>query len=711
MNVGDRNYLKTVEVMCSTGHLITVAIILTLISGLSAGDWRGFHGLEKEGRCDSAIGPLNWSSSQCVVWKTAIPGRGHSSPILSGSQVYLTTAYERSQLSSLQKVWKYTIFALTLFFTLIAVKIAVQSLEAKKKIKEVLQHLRFFVFVLLLSGVTIVIFFGFYLLNLDDDPARAWLTSMIVMLSCLMISLIFIPLRSCKYLVASLLSLMFAFPAFLTLRHKDLVCGFSSFKGLIMIITLLSPLVVGLALLMGYLLSHRRQSRTILNLDNVKKDRSEKWHFWGTGSIGFLVSLTLFFLLLYRAADYQMPDSIIWHNRFRPDVSWWCISLYAILVLVTIAGCFWKSVRLGILRRFPLQEVFLVLALALGVAFFIDVNFVERQEESVRAVICLDRDNGTVRWICEGLLGQKGRGESRVVTHASPTPVTDSERIYGYFGKDGLMCVNSQGKLLWKKTEPMFHSKFGVGTSPVLKDNVLIVVKDEKETDKVLSYITAFDCLSGQPLWEKKRRSHKVDAGYSTPLIKTLNGREVVIVHGWYDIKGYDLKTGQELWSYPINHEGRHLVASMVSDAKRLYVTGAKKVTALDLSKFGTKDDPFVWFSPIQHEKSSTPVVFDGLLFLVTEAGIAFCLDAETGEVTWKERLQGRYFSSVVAMGNKIFFTNESGQTTVVANDRKYEQLAINRMGESVYASFAPMGDQFFVRTSKNLYCIQADRQ
>jgi len=83
-------------VRTNTKHLLTVAVALMTISSLSADEWRGFRGLEKDSHCDSATGPLCWSSSQNVVWKTAIPGRGHSSPILSGNKVYLTTTYEKS---------------------------------------------------------------------------------------------------------------------------------------------------------------------------------------------------------------------------------------------------------------------------------------------------------------------------------------------------------------------------------------------------------------------------------------------------------------------------------------------------------------------------------------------------------------------------------------------------------------------------------------
>ena len=223
--------------------------------------------------------------------------------------------------------------------------------------------------------------------------------------------------------------------------------------------------------------------------------------------------------------------------------------------------------------------------------------------------------------------------------------------------------------------------------------------------------IIAFDCLSGKRLWEKERESHKVDAAYSTPLIKSINGRQVVIVHGWYDIKGYDLKTGQEMWSYPMLHEGKHLVASLVFDAERLYVIGAKQIRALELSRLGTDSKPLVWSSLIEGEKSSTPVVVNGLIFLVTESGLAFCLNAKSGNILWEKRLGGRYYSSAITMANRILVTNEYGQTTILAVEKEFRKLAKNDLDESVYATFVPAGEQLFVRTTKYLYCIQENKQ
>ena len=691
-------------------YLLGVFVVLTAISGLSADDWRGFRGLEKEGRCDSATGPLNWSSSQNVVWKTAIPGRGHSSPILSGNDVYLTTTYKSDQLFPIEIIWDYAIFILTLLFTMAGMSFAIQGLKVKqRKIEQVRQHVRFFLFVLFLVGVITVVLFGRNLLDLDGRPMQSWLTSIMLVLCCLALSPLLVPLKSRQQLLTSLLSLTFTVPAFIAFKHKGLVFAFGSLEDLIVTVALVLPLVFGFTLLTAYFLSGKRQSAMIESRDDAGQRRPVILHFVLTGSIGLVVALMPFFLLLYRAARYEMSDSLISYDRIKPNVNWWCIAFYVVIVLVTITGCFRKSARSGDRKKLPLQGVFFVTALALGAVFFIRISLVERPKEFVRAVICLNRDNGEILWTCEGLVGQaKARG--RTVTHASATPVTDGERIYGYFGVDGLMCVSPEGELLWKKTEPMFYSKYGAGTSPVAKDNVLIVVSDVRKPEKSLSSIIAFDCITGEPLWKKERKSHKAYAAYGTPLIKSLNGRQVVIVHGWHDIKGYDLKTGQELWSYPMTHEGRHLVASLVSDAEHLYVMGAKQVRALDLSKLGTGSDPLLWSRTIAGEKGSTPAVAGGLLFLVTESGVAFCLEARTGRTLWEKRLGGRYYSCVVTMGDQALFTNESGQTTIVAIDKEFRQLAKNSLDEPIYASFALVGDQLFVRTAKYLYCIQAGK-
>jgi len=693
--------------------LVVVSFFFLAAPTPRADDWCGFHGLEKEGRCDSATIPSTWSSSHNIAWKTAIPGRGHSSPIVSGDAVYVTTAYENVHVSAVTSAWHYSVFGLSLMFAITGINFVVQKFGVGARgAVSVGQYVRLFVFTQFFIGIMVVSLFGRRLLNPGDAIARQWLVSVVMVLSCFAVSSLLVPLRSRQQLTVALLSCAFAVLVFVTLKHRELGFDLSSLKGLSFLVAAVSPLVLGLGLCMAYFVSRGRHSTVMESGNGTGADHREVWYLILTGITGGLAALLPFFLLLFRAADYRMPDSYVWDTRVGPDLSWRWIAIYVTLVTCTTAAGFWRLVRVqgGAARKLPWQQAFFLAAPSLGLVYFVGTGVAEGPKESVRAVVCLDPDNGEIRWTCEGLTAPP-RAESRIVTHASATPVTDGERIYAYFGEDGLMCVNPEGDLLWKMTEPIFQGKFGVGDSPVVKDDVLVIVSDMKEPDELPSSIITFRGVSGKRLWSKSRKPHEVDAAYSTPLIRSLNGKQVVFVHGWYDIKGYDLETGQELWSYPVIHEGKHLVASMVSDGDRLFVIGAREIRALAFSKLGAGSDPLVWSTPLRGEKCSTPVVVDGLLFLVTETGTACCLDAVTGELLWKERLKGRYFSSVVAAGDKVFFTNQVGVTTVVAIDREFRLLAVNTLGESVYASLVPTQGRLFARGTKHLYCIREDKE
>ncbi|MBN1506425.1 MAG: PQQ-binding-like beta-propeller repeat protein [Sedimentisphaerales bacterium] len=689
--------------------LTTAVILLTAISGVCGDDWPGFRGLERQGCCGSAAGPLHWSPTQNVAWKTPIPGRGHSSPIVSGDAIYLTTAYERARSDPIRSILLYATSAVALVLMMAGIYSIPRSVRAEHGLRDrIWRYARLLLFVQLLVGVAVVTLVGRHLLNPGGDVARQRLISVALALSCVMLVSLSAPARSRWYLATGLFSCVFMIPAYLTLRQAGDVFAVGSAKDAIGAVIAVSPLLLGLVLLAIHLVRRRQEAPGRNHEDTASRGLSVQ-HFLATGSIGFLAGVAPFFLLLYRAADYHMPDSYVWDTRVQPDIGWWWVGVFATLSSAALAGCMWRLVRCKPVTTSSLQQVFFVAALALAALSPMRAGLLEKPREFIHAIVCVHPKNGEVLWVCEGLVGPP-MVESRIATHASATPVTDGERVFGYFGEDGLMCASSTGELLWTRKEPIFCSKFGVGTSPVLKDNVLVIVSDTRESDRSPSFIVAFDATSGQCLWKKERRCPILDASYATPLVRSWNGRQVVLVHGWYDVKGYDLQAGEELWCWPMLHKGRHLVASLVSDAERLYVTGAKQVVALDLSRFGTGGDPILWSTPIAGEKSSTPVVVNGRMFLVAENGMAFCLETQTGKMLWKQRLGGAFLSSVVAVADRVLFTSESGYTTVAAVGGEFRQLAKNTLNEPVYASLVPMANRLLARTAKGLHCLEDDR-
>jgi outer membrane protein assembly factor BamB len=127
---------------------------------------------------------------------------------------------------------------------------------------------------------------------------------------------------------------------------------------------------------------------------------------------------------------------------------------------------------------------------------------------------------------------------------AASTPATDGERIISYFGSCGVFCYDLSGKELWKFEMPAAATVggFGTGTSPVLVDGTVVVVRDEMKDSKIF----ALDAASGSRKWEKKRQSM---ASFGTPAIwDTPDGKQIVSA-GFAKLIGYDLKTGDEKWS------------------------------------------------------------------------------------------------------------------------------------------------------------------
>lgn len=671
-----------------------------------ASDWCGFRGLEKDGRSDAATVPLTWSPLQNVAWKTVIPGRGHSSPILAADAVYVTTGYPRVSDSSVRNTLAYALLALAVSSGVMGVGAALRTVHPNRSGKDaVVQCARFFLFHLLLLGILVVVLYGPRLLNPDDENLRDWALSILVVLLCLILTWLVTSVRARQQFVAGIFSFVLAAVALLILPDRKLLFALGSMQGVVATGVCLLPLVLGVVALVAHRIGCARPSVGWPNQNESGPNRVVLWHYVIAAAAGYMTTLVLCFLILYRAAGYQMPDRHVWNDRVAADISNWWVAAGCVLL---VAGSAFSCWRFACHRRGQSRwhTAFPAVVLSMGILFAIHVMLGEGRREFVRAVVCLDRQGGRILWTCEGLEGRT-HARSRTVTNATPTPVTDGQRIYAYFGADGLMCVDTAGQLLWKNAEAMPASRFGVATSPVLKDNVLVVVRDVETSSQIPSSITAYDALSGKRLWRQERKSHKSFDGYSTPLVRLCAGEPVVIVHGWFDVRAYDLITGAELWTYPVTHEAKHLVASPVCDDERLYITGATNLIALDLSKLGTDSDPVVWSTPVAGEKSSTPVVVKGLLFLMTEIGSVICLDAQTGQVQWSERLKGRFYASAIAAGDKVLLTNEAGRTTMVAVDRKYRLLATNDLEGSMYASMAPRGDHLFVRTTECLYCLE----
>ena len=103
-----------------------------------------------------------------------------------------------------------------------------------------------------------------------------------------------------------------------------------------------------------------------------------------------------------------------------------------------------------------------------------------------------------------------------------------------------------------------------------------------------------------------------------------------------------------------------------------------------------------------------SPLLVGDELYIVSDAGIATCLDALTGAIHWRARLDGNYSASPVLADGRIYFLNEEGLATVVAPGKEFRKLATNSLDGATLASIAVSAGSFFIRTDRYLYRIGA---
>ncbi len=325
-------------------------------------------------------------------------------------------------------------------------------------------------------------------------------------------------------------------------------------------------------------------------------------------------------------------------------------------------------------------------------------------------VFSLDRETGKILWEKTAHEGTVFDHRSRRGSYAAPTPVTDGERVFAYFGSEGVYCYDFSGTLIWKKSLGGIGTMgMGVGTSPVLYRNLLILLCDQ-EFDGKDSFLVALDKETGGELWRVKRQ---VGVSWATPVVVSANERVELIASGNEFIISYDPETGREWWR--MTGLKSHAIATPVVKGDLVILSSgfpAKTIKAVRLGGSGNLDDTdrILWTYNKGTAYVPSPILYGDFVYLMSDAGILTCLEAETGRVVYEG---GRvpvattfYGASPVAFDGKILLTGDDGDTFVIRAGRTHEVLGTNSIGEPSRTSIAIAGGRLFIRGEKHLFCI-----
>lgn len=331
-------------------------------------------------------------------------------------------------------------------------------------------------------------------------------------------------------------------------------------------------------------------------------------------------------------------------------------------------------------------------------------------------VHCFDLKSGEKLWEREAHTGRPTVPRHPKSSYAAETPATDGERLFVLFGDLGLYCYSLEGDLLWMRTiEPkQTNMDYGAAASPVVHDDQVFVVYDNKEA----SWIAAFDTRTGEENWRTLRDE---TMSWATPFVWENELRTEIVVPGQKFNRSYALD-GEELWRFdgdmsilvipsPFAAHGLcYLSSGYVGDAHRPTFAirpGASGEIAQD-GKF--EECEFIeWYQPKASPYNTTQIVYGDYLYTVYDQGFMTCHNALTGEEVYgKNRFKpkGSFTSSPWAYDDKIFCLGENGRTYVIKAGPDFAILNTNALDELCIATPSVVGGNLLIRTLTKVYCI-----
>jgi outer membrane protein assembly factor BamB len=332
-------------------------------------------------------------------------------------------------------------------------------------------------------------------------------------------------------------------------------------------------------------------------------------------------------------------------------------------------------------------------------------------------VLCLDLKTGKVIW---NELAHRGVPATTIHiknSYASETPVTDGERVYAYFGNQGVYCYTLDGKQVWKKEIEPHKMRYGWGTaaSPVIHQDRLYIVNDNDED----SYLLALNAATGD---ENFRVARDEKSNWATPYIWKNRQRTELVTPGTKRNRSYDLE-GRLLWelggmssitiALPYAYDDLLYISSgyVLDKVKPVYAIRPGASGDITLADETTSNDYVAWCNKTAGPYNPTSLLYHGILYVLYDQGFFAAYDPKTGEEIYKKQRipDGKAFtSSPWGYGDRVFCLNEDGVTFVMKTGKDFEILHTNTLADDDMSMATPatVGNRLLLRTAARLYSI-----
>lgn len=390
-------------------------------------------------------------------------------------------------------------------------------------------------------------------------------------------------------------------------------------------------------------------------------------------------------------------------------------------------GLLWRTEVPGLGHSSPIiwkDRIYLATAVpqsgkpSLRIGYYGDIRPAKDDEEQRWLIQCFDKKSGEQKWERTIRTAKPGTVRHEKASHANTTLVTDGKRLIAFFGADGLYCLDMKGKLKWQKDLGKINVTWrsigwGYSSSPALyKDRIALQCDDPKDP-----FIAALNLDDGKEIWRTSRKG-ACENSWASPLIYAGGARTQVVANGYPYIVSYDLETGKEIWRLrgggdipiptPFVADGLIVISNAHGGKAPLFAVRPTAQGDISLEGGATSNDFVAWSAPNGGSYISTPIVYNGYIYLANFNGVLRCYDFKTGEKMYEERLgsDAACSASLVAADGKIYCATEQGVVHVLKAGPRLEALAKNDLGEPCLATPAISQGVIYFRTSASLMAI-----
>ena len=332
----------------------------------------------------------------------------------------------------------------------------------------------------------------------------------------------------------------------------------------------------------------------------------------------------------------------------------------------------------------------------------------------------IDARTGTIRWERAAAQGAPKNKRHIKSTYASSSPATDGRIVVAWFGSQGIHAYDMNGGLRWSVdlgrvdmgAYDIPSYEWGPASSPIIW-NDLVIVQCDTQAD---SFLIALNAATGETVWKTDRQELP---SWGTPTVVTTPAGPELITNASNFIRGYDPRTGRELWHLggsskitaptPIFAEGLHIIASGRGPERPVFAVRPGVKGDLTLAKSETSNDSVVWSRTGRGSYMPTPLAYRGLLYVLANNGVFDAYEIATGKEIYRQRLPligSGYSASPVAADGRIYLSSEDGEMLVIEAGATFTHAGTNSMGETLMATPAIAGGVMYVRGASTLFAI-----